>query len=312
MDTQRLETIEAKTQRAIIPTVRIVAGLLWLANLHWKRPPDFGQPQKNGLFKFVQAGIDKPVFTPFSWVLEHVVLKQYHLFGWIAFLIEAVLAAGLLVGWKVRWLALLGVGQSAFIGLSVIHLKGEWPWSYYLMIALHLLLFASAAGKIAGLDGLTDDTRHRAWTAAGGVGAVIGLIAVLRTAGEPASAKVGQLIGWRGLELEFMKLNLIGAIATLVLGALLVVAGLRRDARLALLAGAGFAVLTLQVLVQWRLTTKVAETGGLLGGDGGTMGFWLALTLAALVPAIADRRGASATTTTTTATPTTAANAGSA
>jgi thiosulfate dehydrogenase [quinone] large subunit len=46
------------------------------------------------------------------------------------------------------------VAQSVAIALSVLNAPHEWPWSYYLMIAVHLLLFATAAGRVWGLDGL--------------------------------------------------------------------------------------------------------------------------------------------------------------
>jgi hypothetical protein len=43
----------------------VLLGLLWLYNVSWKRPPDFGQDAGNGLYKFTSydvspvAGVDR-------------------------------------------------------------------------------------------------------------------------------------------------------------------------------------------------------------------------------------------------------------
>ncbi len=40
------------------------------------------------------------------------------------------------------------------ITLSVLNTPGEWPWSYFLMLTVHVALFATAAGRFYGLDGV--------------------------------------------------------------------------------------------------------------------------------------------------------------
>ncbi len=40
------------------------------------------------------------------------------------------------------------------IMLSVMNAPNEWEWSYYLMILAHVALFATAAGRSYGLDGV--------------------------------------------------------------------------------------------------------------------------------------------------------------
>ena len=79
--------VSTRSSTAAIGAVRIVAGLLWLANLEWKRPPDFGRNQKNGLYKYVDGAVAHRVFAPWSWIVQHVVLKQYTLFGWTTLLL---------------------------------------------------------------------------------------------------------------------------------------------------------------------------------------------------------------------------------
>jgi thiosulfate dehydrogenase [quinone] large subunit len=59
----------------------------------------------------------------------------------------------------------VGVAQTLAITLSVLNAPHEWPWSYLLMLMAHAAVFAVAAGRYGGLDGvlrprwLASDTR---------------------------------------------------------------------------------------------------------------------------------------------------------
>lgn len=55
-----LPAIEQRVRGPLIGLMRIVLGLLWLANIEWKRPSDFGKHLKNGLYKYVAGGVDHP------------------------------------------------------------------------------------------------------------------------------------------------------------------------------------------------------------------------------------------------------------
>jgi len=140
---------DSRTTRALVGILRVGVALLWIENAGWKKPPDF-----TSLHKYATYAVDYPVFSPFTWVIEHVVLPHFTIFGWMTLLLEASLGAFLLVGLATRLWALLGVGQSLAIALSVLNAPNEWEWSYYLMILAHVALFASAAGRSFGLDGV--------------------------------------------------------------------------------------------------------------------------------------------------------------
>lgn len=134
--------------------LRVTVGLLWLVNSGWKRPPDFGEAQGRGLYAFTRDAVDHEVFAPYAWVVREVVLPNFRFFGWLVLLTEAALGAFLLLGLATRFWALVGLAQSLTITLSVLNTPGEWEWSYYLMMAAHLGVFAVAAGRRGGLDGL--------------------------------------------------------------------------------------------------------------------------------------------------------------
>lgn len=135
--------------RASPSVLRIGAGLLWLSNVGWKVPPDFGRSGKGcrGLCAFVNQGVDHGAVAPWRWVLEEVVSPNLGLFGWITLLVEFALAAALLSGRYTRVAALVGLGQSMVIGLSVANAPDEWYWSYALMVLVHLGVFATASRR---------------------------------------------------------------------------------------------------------------------------------------------------------------------
>jgi len=145
----------------VMAAVRITVGLMWLTNAGWKTPPDFGEASGRGLYRFTSEAVDHPAFAPFSWVVEEIILPNFTIFGWVVLLTEAALAAFLLLGLGTRLWALVGAAQSAAIGLSVALAPNEWPWSYYLMVAAHAALFATAAGRTWGLDGLVRPALRR-------------------------------------------------------------------------------------------------------------------------------------------------------
>lgn len=135
----------------IFTAARILAGLLWLQNSGStsKLPPDF---ERFG--ETLQEGVEHPTLPLFSTLLEEVAIPNLAVFGWFVLLTEIVLAVLLLSGLATRGAALLAAVQSLFIGFTVANVPFEWGWAYWLMISSHLLLFAVAAGRYGGLDGI--------------------------------------------------------------------------------------------------------------------------------------------------------------
>jgi thiosulfate dehydrogenase (quinone) large subunit len=141
--------LDARLSRLILAFARVGVAFMWIQNASWKNPPDF-----RSLEAWTRAAVDRPVFGPYAWVVENVVLPNMSLFGWGVLFVEAGLGAFLLVGLATRLWALIGVGQSLAIALSVLNTPHEWPWAYYLMILVHLAFFATAAGRAYGVDGV--------------------------------------------------------------------------------------------------------------------------------------------------------------
>ncbi|MGH9024188.1 MAG: TQO small subunit DoxD [Acidimicrobiia bacterium] len=142
-----------RTGRSLIAAVRIVTGLLWMHGAGWKNPARFAA-HRGFFYDFMADAVTHEVLAPYAWVVRELVLPHFTLFAWAVWLTELLLGVFLLLGLATRFWALIGVVQSSVILLSVANTPNEWGWSYWMMVALHLLLFAIAAGRFGGLDGL--------------------------------------------------------------------------------------------------------------------------------------------------------------
>lgn len=257
-------------ERVTLSAVRIALGVEWLVNVGWKVPPDFGKTAGSGLFRYTTAAVDHPVFAPYSWAVRELVLPNFRLFGWLVLIVEAALGAFLLLGWNTRIWALIGVAQSTAIGLSVLHLPGEWPWSYYLMVLAHLCVFATASPPAGGLDRAlpTAAGRRRAAVVLSGVAVlagVAGLITILVDGGTTN-------IGWGAGELTLMAFSVAGAVLVILIGAIGYVALLADRPILFEVAAALGAAAVIFTLVAWRRGER-----NFLGADGRTLSFELML-----------------------------------
>lgn len=122
---------------------RVGFGLMWLDNVLWKTPPLFGLNEKTNLYEWMSKAVEYPVFPPFSWVVGNVFLPNFLLFAWGVYVVEWLLAIGFIAGIKTRYIAILALGQSIAITLSVLNTPHEWKWAYFMMIMLCLVFLKS-------------------------------------------------------------------------------------------------------------------------------------------------------------------------
>lgn len=141
--------------RPLMAVCRVAVALMWIQNVSWKHPPEFGEgtdPPRD-FYNWTLKGVDHEVFAPWAWLVDNVILPNFTLFAWSAFAVEVCLGAFLLVGLATRFWALVGVVQTTAITLSVLNAPHEWHWAYFLMYIAHLALLATAAGRSYGVDG---------------------------------------------------------------------------------------------------------------------------------------------------------------
>jgi len=132
---------------------RILISFLWLISLRWKLPPDFAPATGKGLMDWLQLEVQYPAFGFYADFVQSVVIPNFTLFAWLIFLIELIIGLLLLTGTWTRLAGVLGALMSLNIGIGVLAVPGEWPWSYVMMIMWHGLFVVTASGRVLGVDG---------------------------------------------------------------------------------------------------------------------------------------------------------------
>lgn len=140
-----------------LAALRVVVGITWLHEAAWKVPPNFG-----ALRSWVERPLEFPVLGAYNALVEAVILPNFTLFAWLTYLTEAALGAFLIVGLATRLWAAVGAAMTVPITLSVLNYSvsgdagtlTEWSYAYYMMLAIHVALLATAAGRAWGVDGV--------------------------------------------------------------------------------------------------------------------------------------------------------------
>jgi len=290
--------MQERARDQTIGGVRILAGLMWLANLHWKVPTDFGQSNGGGLYKYVAAGAQNAPLAPYRWVLRELVLPNFQAFGWFTLISETIVAALLLVGYRSRWVTLAGAAMAVPIGLAVLYYPNadEWAWSYLLMIGLHLLLWAVPSGDHLGVDGVLagpPERSNRSLLSTGVIAVVVGAFGLIVARSIDFSGRAVALLGsdagvtnadggvTRRWELKFLFFNPLWALLSIAFGVLLIVGS--RKVVLAYAAAGGFAVLALVAFIQ-QTFDYLRDDGAVQKISTGTnVAFWGGFALASVL-----------------------------
>jgi uncharacterized membrane protein YphA (DoxX/SURF4 family) len=132
--------------------LRILMGVLWLANLSWKLPPDFGRHDPRGLMYSFHQAEQYALGEPLRHFMAHVVIPHFTIFGWQVFLVEAVAGVLLLLGWHTRIGAVVGLVQAIAITVLTVRAPNQWVWGFVLFVAVSLLLAIVPANRHLSLD----------------------------------------------------------------------------------------------------------------------------------------------------------------
>ena len=136
-----------------IAAARPLIGLLWLFSLRWKLPPDFMPTEGPGLIDWLHLQVAHAAFPLYGQLVEQLVLPNFTLFAWLIFLAELGVGLSLLTGAFTRIGALLGLAMALNLGIGLLEVPGEWPWSYAMLAMWHGLFFVTDAGRVWGVDG---------------------------------------------------------------------------------------------------------------------------------------------------------------
>ena len=142
---------------------RLIYGYLWYTQLLWKMPPQFGCPanfavttdihhRTTGLCDWVG------VMTLYSkWPIQASLVKQFVVpnmawFGWIVWLMEALVAVTLIFGLFTRLGGLAALIQGINLYIGVTAAPFEWYWTYGMLYTLGLIFLAVPTGRTLGID----------------------------------------------------------------------------------------------------------------------------------------------------------------
>jgi len=141
--------------------LRLVMGVLWLANLAWKPPPDFGRDDPEGLLYNFRLAEEHAVLPFLRSFVEDVVIPHFTLFGWLVFLVELTAGVLLTLGLFTRVGALVGTVEALIITLLVVRAPNEWFWTYVMFIAINLVLMLTPAAERLSVDAWLSRRRER-------------------------------------------------------------------------------------------------------------------------------------------------------
>lgn len=131
---------------------RALIGVLWLFSLRWKLPPDFAPATGKGLMDWLQLEVQHPAFAIYGSFVANVVIPNFILFAWLIFLAELAVGLSLLTGALTRLGAAVGVLMAVNLGIGLLEVPGEWPWSYIMLAMWQGVFLVMGAGRLWGVD----------------------------------------------------------------------------------------------------------------------------------------------------------------
>jgi thiosulfate dehydrogenase (quinone) large subunit len=128
---------DAARMALVFAGLRIFVGIVWIANLSWKLPPDFGRHDARGLLYSFELAHRWALVGPLRDLVGSVVIPHFTLFGWMVFGIELAAGVFLTLGLMTRLGAVLGTAESVAITLLVGRAPTEWFWGYAMFVLLN-------------------------------------------------------------------------------------------------------------------------------------------------------------------------------
>jgi len=143
---------DAARMQLVLACLRIFVGVIWLVNLTWKLPPDFGRHDPRGLLYSFQEAERSALVEPMRHLMHSVVIPHFALFGWLVFAVELTAGVLLVTGFKTRVGAIVGTAQSLVIMALVMRAPTEWFWGYAMFVVLNALPLLAPSDARLSID----------------------------------------------------------------------------------------------------------------------------------------------------------------
>jgi uncharacterized membrane protein YphA (DoxX/SURF4 family) len=134
----------------VICGCRVLVGCMWFQGCLWKLP----LPVTDGFRHWTEQMAQYAAFGFHRALVTDVYLPYLSFISPIVFVAELSFAISLILGFGVRFFAVLAALFSLHLWLGLYLAPGEWPWSYVLLAVIHVQFVVSSAGRSLGLDTL--------------------------------------------------------------------------------------------------------------------------------------------------------------
>lgn len=111
--------------------------------------PDAGK----GLMDWLLLEVQHPAFEFYGHFVSAVVIPNFTFFAWIIFFSELLVGFSLLTGILTRLGAFVGLLMAINLGIGLLEVPGEWPWSYLMLAMWQGVFLLAGAGRVFGVDG---------------------------------------------------------------------------------------------------------------------------------------------------------------
>ena len=132
--------------------VRVFLGVVWLVNLLWKLPTDFGKGEYWGLPRTLEVARAHAFSPPLRRLVDDVLIPHLSIVGWLVFFLGLITGLSLVFGLLTRLGAFLGLLQAIAITALVANAPGEWLYGYLMLILLSGLLLVLPVSRRMSLD----------------------------------------------------------------------------------------------------------------------------------------------------------------
>ena len=138
---------------------RFLIGAMWWQQSLWKLPPyytdhpeaPFGDTGLAYWMRLMGQHAAIPVQADF---VNNVVLPHFYWFAPVVYGLEVLTGVSLMLGVFVRLFGIIGALQILNLWLGLYGAPGEWPWTYFFLLALMLIFALHRYGRSLGLDAI--------------------------------------------------------------------------------------------------------------------------------------------------------------
>ena len=135
---------------------RFFIGALWWQQSLWKLPPTYtDNPDGSGGLRYWMDEMTKWASTGLQrHFVKDVVLPHFYFFAPQVYFSEVLIAVTLILGLFSRLGALVGTLMAINLWLGLYRSPAEWPWTYFFLIVVQIMLLVQRPGRSLGLDAI--------------------------------------------------------------------------------------------------------------------------------------------------------------